>query len=97
MAFNVDTGRLKRIAASCEQQANHYDERRRALASRCSSLQNSWKGVSARGFQELSTEWIGATQSTVTELRAIAHRLRELAEYYERLDREEQKKKKKHR
>jgi WXG100 family type VII secretion target len=93
MAFNVDTGRLKRIAASCEQQANQYDERRRALASRCNGLQNSWRGVSARNFQELSTEWIGSTQSTVTELRAIARRLRELAEYYERLDREERKKK----
>lgn len=93
MPFNVDTGRLKRIAASCEQQANHYDERRRTLAQRCNGLQSSWKGVSANGFQEMSSEWIGSTQSTVNELRAIAHRLRELAEYYERLDREERRKK----
>jgi WXG100 family type VII secretion target len=96
MSFHVDTGRLKHIAASCEQQANHYEERRRTLAQRCSGLQNSWKGVSAKGFQEMSTEWIGSTQSTVNELRAIAHQLRELAEYYERLDREERRKKSHH-
>lgn len=96
MAIHVDIGRLKRIASSCEQQANHYDERRRALAQRCSGLQNSWKGVSAQGFQSLSTEWIGSTQTTVNELRAIARQLRDLAEYFERLDREEQKKKKHH-
>ena len=59
----------------------------------CIGLQSSWKGVSANGFQEMSSEWIGSTQSTVNELRAIAHRLRELAEYYERLDREERRKK----
>ncbi len=98
MAFHVDTGKLKRIASECETKAHQYEDYRRRLASECQQLDSTWKGVSATGFQVISTEWISSSQSTGNELLQIARRLRELAEYYERLDREERERerKKKH-
>ena len=94
MGFDVDTGRLRRIAASCEQQADHYENRRRTLAQRCESLQGTCSGVSAQGFQNISSQWISSTQHTVNELRDIARKLRDLAEHYDRIDREERARKK---
>ncbi len=95
MGFDVDTDRLKRIASNCEQRAQQFDDRRRSIMQNCDSLQGSWQGTSARGFQNISTEWLQSTNRTVDELRSIARKLRDLAEYYERLDREERKRKKK--
>ncbi len=94
MGIDVDTSRLRRIASSCEQQADQYDSRRRTLAQRCEALRGTWTGVSAQGFQNISGQWINATQQTVHELRSIARRLRDLAEHYDRLDREERARKK---
>ncbi len=95
MGFDVDTDRLKRIASNCEQRAQQFDDRRRAIMHNCDALQGSWLGTSARGFHNISTEWLQSTNRTVEELRSIARKLRDLADYYERLDREERKRKKK--
>jgi WXG100 family type VII secretion target len=95
MAFDVDTDNLKRIASNCEQRAQHFDDRRRIIMQQCDALQGTWQGVSARGFQSISSEWLNSSHRTSEELRSIARKLRELAEHYERLDREERRRKRK--
>ena len=95
MAFQVDTGKLKRIASDCETKARQYEDLRRSLAAQCQQLESNWKGVSSKGFQTISSEWCSSSQATGAELLHIARRLRELAEYYERLDREERERERK--
>lgn len=92
MAFHVDYNKMKRIAADCESKARQFEERRRSLAANCQQYDRTWKGVSGSSFQKISTQWASKSQSTGNELMQLARRLRELAEYYERVDREERAK-----